>query len=126
MSSTLIEASDRGDWATVNQLLPTADVSLRDDDGYTAFLSAVARGHLNIVREFLFRVPEVAGDKSLCDTTALMLAANYGHMEVVELLLKCPETRVDDVDVHGSDALWFANNVGHYDIADKLSSLYVW
>lgn len=124
MSSTLIEACNSGDWATVNLLLPNVDVSLRDEDGYTAFLAAVARGHLNIVREFSFRTPEVIGDKTQCNTTALMLAANYGHEEIVEHLLEFPETKYDDVDVHGNSALFFADYTGHQRIADRLTKLY--
>ena len=121
--SALIEASDRGNWASVNSLLSAgADVSLRDDDGYTAFLSAVARGYLDIVREFLFRRPEVICDKTWCNTTALMLAANYGYEEIVGLLLEFPETRVDDVDLYGNSAVWFAANVKHYKILDLLMS----
>lgn len=120
MSSTLIEASDSGDWATVNLLLPNADVSLRDEYGYTAFLSAVARGYLDIVREFLFRAPCVVNDRTRCRTTALMMAANYGYEEIVDLLLEYPETKYDDVNVYGLDALSMAIATKHHDIVDKL------
>lgn len=119
----LIEACDRGDWATVNLLLASgeADVSIRNENGYTPFLMAVADGHLGIVREFLFRVPKVAGDKIPGNATALMIAANYGQKEVAEILLECPEINIYDIDRDGCNALRTAIRAKNYDIADLIS-----
>ena len=115
----LIEACDKGDWSAVNLLLSSgADVSIRNENGYTPFLIAVANGHLDIVREFLFRVPKVAGDTLLGGgATTLDVAANYGCKEVAELLLECPEIGTNDID----DALRTAMLAKNYNIVNLLS-----
>lgn len=53
----LSEACTAGNFSTVNILLDAgADVTVVDNDGVTALMSAASQGHAAIVRYFLLRI----------------------------------------------------------------------
>lgn len=99
----LIEASEFGDGAEVERLIPISDPKMYS----TALSFAVFNGHVECVKRL---IPLL--DSKACDN-ALFLAAKYGHTECVRLLIPVSDPKA-------SDALHCAVINGHNNCVDLL------
>ena len=88
----LIAAAERGDAATVRQLIGRgANVNAQDEKRDSAFLIAGARGRTEVLKVLLAANPDFTLTNRY-GGTALIPACHYGHVDAVRLLLG---TRID-------------------------------
>lgn len=88
----LIAAAERGDAATVKQLIARgANVNAKDEKQDSAFLVASARGRTEVVRLTLAAGADLKSTNRF-GGTGLIPACHYGHLETVKLLLA---TKID-------------------------------
>lgn len=84
----LIEASVKGDFATVKQVVEKGgDVNQHDNDRFTPLMGASYNGHPEIVKYFIDKKADVNAEDN-DRLTALKIACYKGHLEVVKLLIK--------------------------------------
>jgi hypothetical protein len=120
MSTTLIEAAQKGDDATVRSWIgEDTDVNAQDKEGFTALFYAAMGGHTETVESLLEKGADV-NVKNRNGTTALGSAAFYGDTAIAEALL----AKGADVNVkEGKDGytpLILAAAKGHTEIVKSL------
>ena len=87
--SQLINAANRGDVATVLQLVGVGvNVNAKDSTGVTALTQAAWGGHSEIVRILLVSGADPDAKDDRADMTPLMWAVWKGYAETVETLLE--------------------------------------
>ncbi|OAQ60148.1 ankyrin repeat domain-containing protein [Pochonia chlamydosporia 170] len=119
MVRLLFDVIERGKEELVQMLLENgADVTAKDNDGWTALHLAVALGHEGVVRVLLENGADVTA-KHNDGWTALHLAAMVGHDGVVRAFLEngADVTAKDD---DGRTALRFAAATGHEGVVREL------
>jgi ankyrin repeat protein len=118
-AESLLDASMRGDEATVQTLLSKGtDVNTRAGYGSTALMYASRNGHLEIVQALLAKGADVNA-RSNTGTTALILASGKGYVDVVRALLaKGAETNATLDD--GVTALILASQRGDLEVVGAL------
>ena len=86
INSNLLSAAKAGDTAKVKRLLKKgADVSAKNEYGWTALMKAARYGHTETANTLLDAGADVNA-KTEKGTTALKFAASKGHAEIVEIL----------------------------------------
>jgi tRNA A-37 threonylcarbamoyl transferase component Bud32 len=126
--SALLEAADKGQVATVRELLAPGRVSVnvKNSLGETPLMRAAAKGHISVVRELVSNQGHSAviefNEKDSKGETALMKAAENGRTDVVEMLvnMKGRHVELNERDNHGQTALAKARAKGHKGIVTLL------
>ena len=120
---TLPQAAQRGDLATVRQLLQQgASADARDSGGVTALMYAAEAGHTSIVSHLLQKGANPNLSDSHYGMTALMVAAAEGRTKVVRLLLGAKADVNAKDDNLGATALLGAAEYGHTGVIELLLS----
>ncbi|MDI9408661.1 MAG: ankyrin repeat domain-containing protein [Candidatus Pacebacteria bacterium] len=94
------------------------NVNSMGEDGKSALIFAVARGHTEVVKLLLAAGADVNTKNSL-GITPLIHAASMGHTEVVALLLAA-KTNINVKDNDGNTALNAAANIGRTEVVKLL------
>jgi len=126
----LVKAAADGELALVQQLIEQEGVNAataRDEDGYTAAISAAIHGHLHVINyleeENKANIETRAaanGSTGSTGSTVLMFAAQAGHFNIVRFLAG-KQADVDANNEAGWTALMFAARAGHFDIVRFLA-----
>lgn len=97
------------DYPEVLRLTPDIGIDMheRNDNGYTAFLSAVRQNNIDHVRVLLDHGSDMYARSQTKFKTALHMAASSGYVDIIELLLN-RGFRIDSVDEDGNTALHLA------------------
>jgi ankyrin repeat protein len=119
-----MDAALNGHDETVKFLLAMqASPDAKDDDGWTALMSAARNGHVSTIEMLLKANPDQIDEVTAAGDTALILAACAGHLRAVETLIR------HGADVHaarkggdGGTALMDAALHGHDEVVSYLLS----
>ena len=115
----LMEAARLGDTDTARLLIDAgADVNARDNNGWTALMSAVWEGHTDTARLLIRADADVNASRDN-GWTALIHAAYKGHTDIARLLIDAG-TNVNARNRFRWTALMIAVDKGHTDIARLL------
>ena len=81
----LLSATEAGDDAAVEALLPTSDVNLRSPEGWSPLIMAAKQGHIALVKRLLAAgaLPNPPDESH----TPLRGAAIFGHASIIRILL---------------------------------------
>ena len=101
---------DHFDAARIILKVESIDISLKNNDGYTAFMFACACGYAEIAKLLLLAASKKVSNFSINDmnnynSTALLNASMNGRIEVLKLLLADPRIDLDVKDRLGNTAL---------------------
>jgi len=99
-------------------LLPQADPTATDMDGYTPLMHAIHHGHLEVVRIFVTAKIALEPTSVSNDLIPLSLACQYGRVEVARLLLRCGAKVLPNSE--GLYPQHFAAKAGHESICQLL------
>ena len=102
----------------VSFLLDKVAASPTDMDGYTPLMHAITKGHLEVVRIFVYAKVSLEPTAISNDLIPLSLACQSGHLEVAELLLSCGAKVVSNSE--GLYPQHFAAKAGHSQICQLL------
>ncbi len=117
--SALMQAAEKGDTETVNDLLAKgADVNAKDSTGRTTLIYAAFKGHTEIVQALLAKGAEVNA-KDSAGGTALIIAAVMGHADTVQVLLE-KGADVNAKSNNGGTALMGTAAMGYADTVQVL------
>ncbi|XP_037420453.1 ankyrin repeat-containing protein At5g02620-like [Triticum dicoccoides] len=119
----LFVAAEYGYVALVNEMVKYHDVAtagIKARSGYDALHIAAKQGDVEVVKELLQALPELAMTVDASNTTALNTAATQGHMEVVRLLLEVDGTLALIARSNGKTALHSAARNGHVQVVRAL------
>lgn len=119
----LFVAAEYGYVALVNEMVKYHDVAtagIKARSGYDALHIAAKQGDVEVVKELLQALPELAMTVDASNTTALNTAATQGHMEVVRLLLEVDGTLTLIARSNGKTALHSAARNGHVEVVRAL------
>ncbi len=114
-------AVESGDWELLDGLIKRGCSldSIRNGNGYWAFVHAAENGHADMLRRLLKEGVAVDSKMGKGGRTALMGASAKGHAEAVQALIEggaSPDTRAED----GYRALMCAAENGHTAIVKRL------
>uniref|UniRef100_M8BNU6 Uncharacterized protein n=1 Tax=Aegilops tauschii TaxID=37682 RepID=M8BNU6_AEGTA len=121
----LFVAAEYGYVALVNEMVKYHDVAtagIKARSGYDALHIAAKQGDVEVVKELLQALPELAMTVDASNTTALNTAATQGHMEVVRLLLEVDGTLALIARSNGKTALHSAARNGHVQVSARALS----
>eukprot|EP01084_Bolivina_argentea_P018415 34291_1 len=109
-----------GDVETTSLLLEcNAQVNIKEnDDGYTPFLVATSRNHLEIAK-LLIKYKANINAKDSKNRTALILASSNGHLKMVQFLLSL-DIDINNKDVNQDDALSHSFRQGYSHVTKLL------
>ncbi len=123
-------AAESGCYRTVQWLYNLAgdaiNIDMKNNIGWTPFLRAAAKGHLDVVKYLL---EECEGSRARLaqkynGANALIIAADSGRLKIVQYLLEnfAERFNIDEPadDEYGSDALYDAITFGHVEVAKHL------
>lgn len=116
---SLLNASEQGDFATVEKLIAAgADVNATDDEDTPALTVAAANGDENIVRLLLMHGASVDKPNAM-GWTPLLMACLHGHVGITSFLIQ------NGADVHAqnnycANALLLASRGGHLGVVRLL------
>lgn len=114
----LVAAAERGDLATLRQLLDAGTpVDQRDGRGRTALLAATHADRLEVARELVRRGADVNAQDDIQDSPFLYAGAE-GRLAILRLLL--PKADFSRVNRYGGSALIPAAHHGHVDTVREL------
>jgi ankyrin repeat protein len=117
---TLLDASERGDFAAVTALLrPGVDVNAVQADGTTALHWAAHHGNVDAVNRMI-RAGAKVGAANRYGITPIWLAARSGHAAVVEALLRAGADANSRRADSGETVLMIAAQAGHAAVLQRL------
>ncbi|XP_051181911.1 ankyrin repeat-containing protein At5g02620 isoform X1 [Lolium perenne] len=119
----LFVAAEYGYVELVSEMVKYHDVAtagIKARSGYDALHIAAKQGDVEVVKELLQALPELAMTVDASNTTALNTAATQGHMEVVRLLLEVDGSLALIARSNGKTAVHSAARNGHVEVVRAL------
>ncbi len=103
----LIQFSDLDLWKSFEDLIQPSDWEIRNEEGHTLFLEAVATGNMGFLSDALDAHPDFLKQKDKDGKNALHIAAERNISEDVEYLLNIG-LPLEEKDLLGNNALFLA------------------
>ncbi|KAK9288524.1 hypothetical protein L1049_016983 [Liquidambar formosana] len=119
----LYAAAENGHAPVVSEFLKHLDIetaSIVARSGYDPFHVAAKQGHVEVLKELLHFLPNLAMTTDSSNSTALHTAATQGHTDVVNLLLKTDSNLAKIGRNNGKTVLHSAARMGHLEVVKSL------
>ena len=118
----LMLASSHGHFSTVDMLIQKdSKIDIKRKDGFHSAQFAAQNGHLDVLKLFIQKSPNVTDLKGYKGRTPLVAASKNGHLSIVKYLLSLhPQIDIDSQENDGSTPLIWATYKNHTNIVELL------